>query len=104
MKPYLGFSREAGTDGAGVLIFAHTAREARKVGYDNDITDEYIDFAATRLRRTEAYLMTLANPEKLARDEAHSVWNMPYCENCGMWGEPIGDDGLCESCRMDYES
>jgi hypothetical protein len=101
LKPYLGFSREAGTDGAGILIFAHTAREARKIGWDTDITDEYIDFAATRMRRTETYLMTLANATKLDNDEPHSVWDVPFCKNCEQWGEPIGDDGFCESCAED---
>jgi hypothetical protein len=103
LKPYCGFSRAGGPAECAVLILAHSAREARKVGWQGtccDITDEYIDFAV-RLMRDSEHLLKHGNVLDLASDQAHVVWDVPDCKQCECWGDPIGPDGLCPGCRDD---
>ena len=104
LKSYMGYSRGAGSEEGAVLIFAHSVKEARKVGWNklgSDLTDEYIDFAA-RLIRKAPWLREEANAIKLANDEAHVIDNPKSCVECEKWGVyPIGEDELCEECRDD---
>ena len=105
LNTYMGFSRANGPEEGAILIFAHSVREARLVGwrmFGSDLTDEYTDFAAKRIRKSP-WLKEEANGLKLANDEAHVIDNPNCCMECGLWGEtPIGDDGLCEFCHDDY--
>jgi hypothetical protein len=104
LKTYMGFSRGAGPEEGAILIFAHSVKEARKVGWNMmgcELTDEYIDFAATIIRKSP-WLREEANALKLANDEAHVIDDPRSCDECGMWGiYQIGEDGLCEECRDD---
>lgn len=103
LKPYFVYSREYGPQEGALLCFAHTAQEARSVGFQNggtDITDDYLDFGACLLRGCD-WLYTEADQEKLKNDEAHLIWNMKSCSECEQWGHsPIGKDGLCDDCRQ----
>jgi hypothetical protein len=88
-------------EGAG-LVFAHTVQEARVVGWKNFcslFTDDYLDFAAFRLKET--WHIEYADKTKLEIDKAHAIYDHPYCHECGLWGDGgrIGDDGLCNNCR-----
>lgn len=95
LKPYMGFSRAGGSVEGAVLIFAHNAREAKKVGWGSlvyDICDgEYTDFAV-RLIRDGEYLFSDADPEKLKADQAHVIESpKSVCSNCELWGMgPLG--------------
>ncbi len=104
LKIYTLFSLAAGPGEGAFLAFAHSCKEARKVGWQqggNDLTDQYIDLGANRLRDAE-WLRDEANPQKLADDQAHVIWNPRSCSRCERWGQsPIGSDGLCEECRTD---
>lgn len=99
---YSLYSRYAGEQDGALLVFAHTVREARKVGWENggtDLTDEYIDIAARRLRDLE-YLRDEADLIKLHDDVPHLVWNIKSCKQCEMWGRGrINEDGLCQECQ-----
>lgn len=104
MRAYSVHSRALGPKEGAMLVFAHTAREARTIGWReccNTLTDDYLDFAASWLRDCD-WLFKEADAEKLAADTPHLVWNIRACRACEMWGDSeIGDDGLCDSCRND---
>jgi hypothetical protein len=106
LNTYMGYSRGAGPEEGAVLIFAHSVREARRVGWNSfgsELTDEYIDFAATRIRKSP-WLNEEADGLKFANDEPHVIDNPDCCMECGQWGQsPIGLDHLCEECRWDYD-
>jgi len=103
MNIYMVYSEGAGCEEGAALVFAHTSKEARKVGW-NEVgclfTGEYIDFASTRLRNHD-WLFEEANQEKLVDDIPHAIDNPKCCKGCEMWGgdSRIGEDGLCDECR-----
>jgi len=79
-----------------VLVFAHTAQEARKVGFDaltGFDCSEWIDVRAKRLRKHEGYLMGFRQS-----DEPHCIESMPVCPRCEKWGAPPVGDG-CANCE-----
>lgn len=104
LKPYMFFSRCSGSQEGAALVFAHTAREAKTVGWQycsGLIVDEFTD-CAVRLLRDSEYLFQEANQEKLKLDKAHANDNPRTCSYCQLWGVgPIGSDGMCEGCRGD---
>ena len=105
LKPYMGFSNFSGSEDGAVLIFAHTAKEARVVGWiagGDILTDDYSDFTANLLRNHE-HLFACADQAKIKQDIPHMVMEPPFCAECGMWGDVIGADGLCDGCRENYE-
>jgi hypothetical protein len=86
-----------------ILIFAHTAREARNIGWnDCPFETEFIDFATKRIRN-ENWLYEEADQNKLANGIPHVIDNPKTCLSCGCWGGcPIDDDCLCEPCRDEF--
>jgi hypothetical protein len=107
LKPYMIYSRTAGPQEGAALVFAHTAREARKIGWNgigSDLTGgEFTDLAAGLIHDGN-YLFADANPDKLAKDESHVIDSPRGCDQCEMWGQSaIGEDGLCEGCRENRE-
>ena len=99
LKPYMGFSRSLGAPEGAVLIFARTAREAKRISWGRffipDICDEYIDYGV-RLIRNGAHLMKLATS-----NQPHVIESPPTCPRCELWGgESMRDsDGpCCEYC------
>lgn len=104
LKTYMFFSRCSGSWEGAALVFAHTAQEAKKIGWQycwGLIVDEYTD-CAVRLIRNSEYLYQEANQEKLKNDEAHANDQPRTCSYCTYWGVgPIGPDGLCDGCRCD---
>ena len=104
LNTYMIFSRTGDVENGAALVFAHTAQEARVVGWrgiGSDLTDEYTDLAANRLRN-KPWLFDEALAVKFANDEAHVIDDPKSCRTCECWGQsPIGEDGLCEGCRQD---
>lgn len=102
LKPYMVFSNFSGSAEGALLVFAHSVREARKVGwrcFSGELTDQYIDFGANLIRNSD-FLLAEADIPKLIADEPHGVWNIKSCKWCERWGQSaIGDDELCEDCR-----
>lgn len=102
MNTYMVFSGSLGSEQGAFLVFAHTSREARKVGWPYasfTLTDEYIDLAARRLWN-KPWLYNEASEEKLLQGRAHVIEDPISCSECSYWGvSPIGDDKLCEACR-----
>lgn len=106
MNAYMGFSRSLGAHEGAVLIFAHTAREAKKVGWYAVclfFTMEFTDMAVRRLRDSD-WLFLEANQDKLTNDIPHVIDNPHTCKCCELWGRAeILDNGLCEDCNADVE-
>jgi predicted Zn-ribbon and HTH transcriptional regulator len=97
MRAYMGFSRSIGSQEGAVLVFAHNAKEARKLTYDDGlVVDEWIDTAVKWIR--ESHLFDCADKAKLARDEPHLIDDPPSCRACYQWGHPIDADGYCPQC------
>ena len=99
LNMYMGFSRGAGSEEGACLVFAHTAKEARKLAHRTmcDWFDgEWIDTAVRRLRG-KPWLMLEADMAKLAEDEPHVIECPATCATCEQWGhEQIG--GHCTNC------
>jgi hypothetical protein len=95
----MGFSRGAGSEEGACLIFAHTAKEARKLAHRVMLgwfDGEWIDTAVRRLRG-KPWLMLEADMAKLAEDEPHAIECPTTCPTCGQWGhEQIA--GRCSNC------
>jgi len=102
MKPYMGFSRTAGAHNGAILIFAHTAREARAVGwkeFGRELTDEFTYFAVRRMWKAP-WLFKDADRSKILRDKPHFIDAPTSCERCEKWGFEI-IDGVCSECRKE---
>lgn len=102
MNAYMIYSRHAGPEEGAGLVFAHSVKEAKKVGWKqigSDFTDDYLDLAVKIIRHS-SWLFFDANPKLLSSDIPHSIDNPRSCMECGQWGQsPIGEDDLCEECR-----
>lgn len=103
LKPYMGYAGDP-ADGA-CLIFAHDAKEAKKVGYGvvNSWGGEWIEMRVN-LIRNEDYLFKEADPELLQADTPHVIEAPTCCNCCEKWGVgEIGPDRLCPDCHKDKE-
>ena len=106
MKPYMAFSRCAGSEAGAFLVFACSIKKAKKtawpeargalIGYD-----DYIDLAVTLIKQNIEYFRTLADPEKLKQKIAHVIDNPPVCQRCEMWGQRLGPNQLCGNCQKE---
>jgi len=105
LKPYMIFSRSAGSEQCAGLAFALNHKQARRVGWQsfaNEITDEYTDLAANIIRGCK-WLLEEADAIKFANNEAHCIYPKS-CKRCECWGQaPIGDDGICYDCKSSLE-
>ena len=99
LKTYMACDGDS--EQGAVLVFAHTAREAKKVGWPA-ITGWACDAEYTDLRvlliRDKPHLFEDADKVMLVADKAHANDNPTSCPNCGMWGAKINKDGICEDC------
>lgn len=94
LHPYMVHDGDP-SEGAA-LAFAHTAREAKTLGYPVvsgwNFECAWTDVRVRRLRKHEAYLMSLA-----LKPEPHCIDDLPTCPSCQLWGAPVVD-GKCENC------
>jgi len=102
MKPYMAYSKIAGSSEAAVLVFANTAREAKKLAWDSVVCDfcdnDWTDLRVNQLKG-RPWLF-----KEMRKDIPHVVDNPRSCDSCGFWGNSeIGEDGLCEDCREEQE-
>lgn len=104
LKPYMAYSREMGAPEGAILVFAHTVRKAKAIAWYScgEFVDEYIDLAVNRLKKIHIY--SEADQEKLLSGTPHVIESPKTCAVCHLWGEPINEDGVCESCYEDEEA
>ena len=96
MKAYMGYSRQLGSEEGAVLIFAHNAKEAKRLAWESNVFDYgwYIDLVV-RWLKNEPYLF-----KQMRLNIPHVIVFPKTCDKCKMWGTgEIGEDGICESCR-----
>lgn len=101
---YMGYFGDDPGEGA-CLVFAHTAREAKKISWDVVRwwgCEKFTDVRAVRIWKKD-HLYKQANQELLAADKPHVIETPDTCNTCGMWGDEIGSDKLCSDCRRDAE-
>lgn len=98
INPYMVFDGDP-AEGAA-LVFAKTAREARKLGFNalrEWFDSEWINVRARRQREYQDYLMELYDDGRAVIDDP------PSCPVCEKWGSPIRDDGQgCDFCYVDW--
>lgn len=87
LNAYMGYSRSAGSSEAACLIFAHTGKEAKKVGYQT-IRDwgatPWTDFAVKRLNAP--HLLSEADTNKFSAGTPHVIESPKVCPVCEKWG------------------
>jgi hypothetical protein len=103
LKPYIGYSRSLGASDGAILIFANSAREAKKIGFpyvDNLLTFEFTDFAVNRLWDRD-FVFVDADPNLVKGNIPHVIDNPTCCEDCGYFGhEKINpESGICIACE-----
>jgi len=105
MKAYMGYSRELGVHEGAVLIFAHSVKEAKRVGWgvmSGMIADEYTDMAVRLIKDDYMFRQTYQwSKNKLEHDEPHVVDSPPSCKGCELWGFDLNDDGYCSDCEVE---
>lgn len=106
LKPYMGCYRDEPQEGA-ILIFAHTAKEAKKVGWSEpswirDSIDSFLDFRVTLIKNNPDILKD-GNHEKLSNNIPHVNDSPTSCKGCGLWGKVLNEKGLCDICTDDED-
>lgn len=99
MKAYIGFDRHVGPEEGAVLIFANTAREAKKISFGSIVwgSDEWTDYAV-RWLKNDPDVFLLGDQEKLAINQPHVIDDPLGCNHCGFWNAGITEDDLCCNC------
>ena len=104
LNTYMIYSRGIGPEEGAALVFAHSVQEARKVGWHgigSDLTDDYLDLTAKRLRNMD-WIREEADATKLNNDIPHVIDSPKTCLRCQLWGvSPLDKDGYCENCQED---
>ena len=104
MRAYMAWSGVMPEDGA-VLVFAHTAQEARRTAWpilESLYSGEWI-YVRARWLRDVPWLIQQADEERWFGGVAHVIESPEACKCCGLWGDEL-EDGLCEDCASgDFE-
>jgi len=89
-------SGEDQSEGA-CLIFANTAKEAKKILWQKFRGELFEEFTECRIKwiRNEPYLFKQMKSEK-----SHGLYPLA-CDYCETWGISEIIDGYCEDCRFD---
>lgn len=102
LKSYMGFSQCVGSCEGAILIYAHNAKEAKKIGWKANTFipdlcgDEFTDFRVRLLK--EPWIM-----DQLKKDGPHVIESPITCKKCEYWGlEMIGS--LCIDCHEEQEN
>lgn len=102
LKTYMGYDETAGSAEGAVLIFAHSTREARKIGFPHIrswFDTEWIDMRARRLTDHVDHLIGEADTDKFAAGIPHVVDDPKVCPTCQLWGGgSIDENGRCDLC------
>ena len=96
-RAYMAFDRIAGSAEAACLVFASTAKEARKISYGVDWCEsQWIDWSVKRLNDLPDHLWAMYE------GYAGTISCPPVCPSCKHWGHALTDDG-CEGCSESDE-
>jgi len=97
LKPYMGFMAIGPEEGA-CLVFAHTAREAKKLAYPVVCEGWGAHYTELRIRmlKSEPWLWKL-NPNNVKC----VIECPPTCRYCGFWGQEMMEG--CDVCVKCYD-
>ena len=85
------FDGALGSHEAALLVFANTAREARKLGLAAWWSDiEFLDARVQWLRKDFS--------EEMLMDVPHVVESPKICRECNYWGQDMGAGEVCVDC------
>jgi len=99
LKAYMGFSRDMGSCEGACLVFAPTAKEARRKAWVtiSDWFDAPWTDVAVLWMKNRPWLFEEADPQLLAAGIVHVVKDPKTCPSCALWGwKRIGEG--CEGC------
>ena len=93
---YMGYSKDAGSAEAACLIFAPTAKFAKKLArpiVESWFGGDFFDVRVDRLWDAEHLR------GQMKCDEPHAIESPDTCPRCEIWGhEPMEDGQRCENC------
>ncbi len=102
MKAYMVYDRIAGSGECAMLVFANTAKEAKKVSWAaywcSEICESWIDWAVKLIRDCPEHLKGLDNGKVQVIE---SVDACPSCDSWGGWPMKFATEDDTEEC--DYE-
>lgn len=103
LKAYMAFSRMGGPESGAFLVFAHTAKEAKKISWPAALLIcEDFGFLDLGIRLIKDAPWLFGEMEK---DEPHVIECPKSCNECEKWGHSrINEDGICEMCRNGEEN
>ena len=96
MKMYMAYDNFQGCAEGACLVFANTAKEARKIAAGTIINwfgGEWINVRVKWLNEHE-YLSRLS-----ISDKAHVIENPNVCPRCELWGTGEVENGSCPECN-----
>ncbi len=100
MKAYMAYDNVCGPSEGACLVFANTAREAKKISFPTVrgwLDTEFTDHRVKLLHDTHLF-------DLKAKDSPHVIENPPVCENCETWGgHPVDAPGHCGFCEAEYD-
>ena len=101
MRAYMVYSSKLGSNEGACLVFAHTGREAKTIGYPlikDWFCSEWTDIIVKWLK-DEDWLFDEADAEKIKNGEAHVIESPKTCHNCLLWGiEFRQGSNICVDC------
>ena len=97
MKPYMAFSRSAGSEEGAILVVANTAKEAKTLAWGRCLNVEGWTDQGVRLIRDNSTLL-LADQQKVRHNIPHVIDDPLSCEMCGLWGAGLTEDNKCGYC------
>lgn len=98
LKPYMVYSRCAGSSEAAILVFHYTGKDAKKYAWkhskiiDEICNGEYIDMAVDLIGKECVYAQK-------RQEEPHCIDDPETCKVCNLWGYPLDEYGCCENCN-----
>jgi len=97
VRAYSVYDRHVGPREGACLVFANTAREAKKIGWRIISywgADSFIDTGVSFLKDRTDFLQSLKEKET-----PHAIESPPVCIRCETWGGVLKEGDICEDCR-----
>jgi len=92
---YIAYDRIGGPEEEAYLVFAPTAKEAKKISHGVSMYgSEWIDWKAKRLRDLPDHLW------EMYQGHAGTCDDPPTCPRCEMWGGHKAEDETGECCSF----